>query len=233
LVWRVDVVSNGLEATQAANQFSYDLILMDCQMPEMDGLTATRLIRSRMAGELPIIALTANAFKEDEEQSRAAGMSDFMTKPMTIDALRLMLLNWLPQFFALGDSSSNESSAKPAVPEPTTESEPRTEQQSIRAKIQELTELMGADTVAQLLALFKTETERGIAKAREQLQTGDLDGLRKTAHRLAGAVLGIGAEPLARQCIKLQDMAHSGNRDEAGPLLSQIVTHAGRVLTQL
>ena len=230
---RVDVVSNGLEATQAANQFSYDLILMDCQMPEMDGLTATRLIRSRMTGELPIIALTANAFKEDEEQSRAAGMSDFMTKPMTIDALRLMLLNWLPQFFALGDSSSNESSAKPAVPEPTTESEPRTEQQSIRAKIQELTELMGADTVAQLLALFKTETERGIAKAQEQLQAGDLDGLRKTAHRLAGAVLGIGAEPLARQCIKLQDMAHSGNRDEAGPLLSQIVTHAGRVLTQL
>jgi len=160
-------------------------------------------------------------------------MSDFMTKPMTIDALRLMLLNWLPQFFALGDSSSNESSAKPTVPEPTTESEPRTELQLVRAKIQELTQLMGADTVAQLLALFKTETERGIAKAQEQLQAGDLDGLRKTAHRLAGAVLGVGAEPLALQCIKLQDVAHSGNRDAAGPLLSQIVEHAGRVLAQL
>ena len=142
-------------------------------------------------------------------------------------------LLYTSQFFALGDSSSNESSAKPTVPEPTTESEPRTELQLVRAKIQELTQLMGADTVAQLLALFKTETERGIAKAQEQLQAGDLDGLRKTAHRLAGAVLGVGAEPLALQCIKLQDVAHSGNQDAAGPLLSQIVEHAGRVLAQL
>jgi signal transduction histidine kinase/CheY-like chemotaxis protein/HPt (histidine-containing phosphotransfer) domain-containing protein len=229
---RVDVVSNGLEAIQAAHQFEYDLILMDCQMPEMDGLSATREIRRSSKGHSPIIALTANAFKEDEENSRAAGMSDFMTKPMTIDALRLMLAKWLPQFFTLGENSSLDSAAHPVVTMPT-ELAPRSELQMIRDKRQELTELMGEDTVAQMRTLFKTETVRSIASAKAQLQAGDLEGLRKTVHRLAGAALGMGAELLAKHCLRLQEAARTGNQDASGPLLAQIAEQAERVIEAL
>ena len=229
---RVDVVSNGLEAIQAARQFQYDLILMDCQMPELDGLSATREIRRMSSGHSPIIALTANAFKEDEEHSREAGMSDFMTKPMTIDGLRLMLAKWLPQFFTLGDYSSLESAAHPVVTLPA-EPVPRSELQMIRDKRQELTELMGEDTVAQMRTLFKTETARSIAVANTQLQAGDLEGLRKTVHRLAGAALGMGAEVLAKQCLRLQEVARTGNQDASRPLLTQIAEQAERVIEAL
>ena len=81
------VVTDGLQAVQAASETEYDLVLMDVQMPEMDGLAATRSIRARRFAQLPIIALTANAFPEDVKMCREAGMSDFLAKPLRKAAL--------------------------------------------------------------------------------------------------------------------------------------------------
>ena len=85
-----DAVVNGREAVQMWERFPYDLILMDCQMPEMDGYEATALIRSREAGSahIPIVALTANVMKGDEEASRRAGMDGYLAKPVNLEALR-------------------------------------------------------------------------------------------------------------------------------------------------
>ncbi len=94
---RVDVAGNGCEGVQMSALFPYDLILMDCQMPEMDGLEATRHIRARggLHATTPIIALTANAFESDRQACLRAGMNDFLSKPITLAALRQTVSRWL------------------------------------------------------------------------------------------------------------------------------------------
>ncbi len=97
---RVDTVGNGLEALSALEQFPYDVVLMDCQMPEMDGFEATEVIRSqkraKIPSKIPIIAMTANALSGDKERCIAAGMDDYISKPVNINVLNKILQKWLP-----------------------------------------------------------------------------------------------------------------------------------------
>ena len=94
----VDVANDGVEAVERASQARYDLILMDMQMPRLDGLQATRLIRHLPDYErTPIVAMTANAFAEDKERCLAAGMSDFIAKPVNPEVLFAILFNNLEQ----------------------------------------------------------------------------------------------------------------------------------------
>ena len=94
---RVDVARNGLEALAAARLHHYDVVLMDCQMPELDGFEATRRIRAHggPCAEVPIVALTANVLPSDREACLAAGMNDFLGKPVKLDVLRATLQRWL------------------------------------------------------------------------------------------------------------------------------------------
>lgn len=92
----VDIAANGQEAVERFRSGAYDLILMDMQMPKMDGLTATREIRHFLSGHpLPIIAMTANAFDTDQENCIAAGMDGFLSKPCRPNDLYACLLGWL------------------------------------------------------------------------------------------------------------------------------------------
>jgi CheY-like chemotaxis protein len=96
-----DTANDGREALQRAQAIAYDLILMDMQMPVMDGLAATRAIRALPGGAaMPILALTANAFAEERAQCLAAGMNDFIMKPVNLGALYASLLKWLDQGLA-------------------------------------------------------------------------------------------------------------------------------------
>jgi signal transduction histidine kinase/DNA-binding response OmpR family regulator len=105
LGYRADVVANGLEAVDAVARIRYALVLMDCQMPELDGWEATAMIRkeeaSRGSQHLPIIAITANAMPGDREKCRKAGMDDYLAKPVMLEEIRVVLARWIP-----GHSSS-------------------------------------------------------------------------------------------------------------------------------
>ncbi|MEQ1844390.1 MAG: response regulator, partial [Nitrospira sp.] len=105
LGYRVNVAASGREAVESLARISYDLVFMDCQMPEMDGFEATRVIRSQEANllqavgkspHLPIIAMTANAMQEDRDRCQAVGMDDFLSKPVTSQSLTAALNRWLP-----------------------------------------------------------------------------------------------------------------------------------------
>ncbi len=108
LGYRVDVAANGLLAVEALSRCPYDLVLMDCQMPEMDGYEATRRIRAREGDQrhTPIIAMTAAATKDDEDKALSAGMDEFVTKPITIEALAGVLKRWLA---AAGDEAGEKT----------------------------------------------------------------------------------------------------------------------------
>jgi CheY-like chemotaxis protein len=93
----VEIVDNGAEAVARASEGNWALVLMDLHMPGMDGTETTRLIRERLEGRpLPIVALTASVRSEDRERCLAAGMDDFLTKPVRRDDLRACLAKWLP-----------------------------------------------------------------------------------------------------------------------------------------
>jgi CheY-like chemotaxis protein len=98
---RIDVAANGQEAVTMLAQFAYDVVFMDCQMPEMDGFAATTAIRQRESstgGHVPIIAMTANAMQGDREACLAAGMDDYISKPVTFDLLIAVLQKWVPPY---------------------------------------------------------------------------------------------------------------------------------------
>ena len=106
----LDIVSNGVEAIEALSKTDYALVLMDCLMPVMGGAEATRLIRSGSTNarnpEIPIIAITANAFQANAETCKLAGMNDYITKPVSAAALREAVQKWAEAQFDEADSTN-------------------------------------------------------------------------------------------------------------------------------
>jgi len=197
LGYRADTASDGAEAVAALRQVAYDIVLMDVQMPVMDGIEATREIRrSKLAGPQPrIIAMTAGALRGDEARCRAAGMNDYLAKPVALEDLAAVLRSAL-----LGIRA--EASVKVDDRSP--------ERGMIAARLRSFVDDLGLDFVGELTAAFVASAPTHEASLRELLRSGDARALARAAHSLKGEASNLGAQRLPRACAALEQAATSG-----------------------
>ncbi|MGK5073436.1 response regulator [Janthinobacterium sp. ZB1P44] len=234
----LDVVCarNGEEALQAAQAEDFDLILMDCQMPVMDGFAATAEIRRHEqqcghARVLPIVAITANALQGDREACLAAGMDDYLSKPFTQQDLGHTIARWITLPRAATVHHSEEPQALPEVPpEPPPEATPPSAatmsgQPLNRQALENIRALSRADGDALLervIEAFVGETPRQLIAMREAIAGADAEALRKVAHSLKSGSANVGADGLAQLCKEMEKLGRAGSTEGAAALLQQM-----------
>jgi CheY-like chemotaxis protein len=202
--YAADLASDGLQAFEALQRERYDVVLMDVEMPVMDGLEASRRIhREWPANERPrIIAMTANAMQGDRETCLAAGMDDYLSKPIHAHALAAALARCAPRT-ALQEREDG------AVLDD--------------AALEHLEATTGDPAfVAELLDTFLREAPALLASLRSAQQRGEAEQLRRSAHTLKSNARTFGAAPLAERCQALEGMAKAGTIDGAAQLVAQI-----------
>jgi GAF domain-containing protein/DNA-binding response OmpR family regulator len=216
LGYRADVAANGLEALEAVERQRYDLVLMDVQMPEMDGVEATRHILERSTdGERPwIVAMTAEVMRGDREGFLAAGMNDYVAKPIRPQEL-VAAITRTPSRGRVDEMAGAEA-ARPAV------------DPSVLAR---LAESMGGDDafVAELIDQFVTDSPALVTAARHGVEAGDADEVRRAAHTLKSNAATFGANELADRSSRLEAAAKTGTLDDGLALTEAIADELERV----
>ena len=207
---RVDVAGNGWEGVQAVRDLSYDAVLMDMRMPEMDGPTAARAIRALPGPmrDVPIIALTANAFAHDRDTCLAAGMNDFLAKPFSATALRAAILA------AVAEASPDAPAAPPTG---------RAEAQDVDlTQLGELVEACSQADATRFLGMFLQETEARLTRMRGAVAAGDLPALAIEAHSLKGAAATFSCPKLGAAAAALEAAADAGGGADVPGLLDEV-----------
>jgi CheY-like chemotaxis protein/HPt (histidine-containing phosphotransfer) domain-containing protein len=228
LGYRADAVLNGQEALEAMRKGSYDLVLMDCQMPEMDGLEATRHIRSGESGVLdpavPIVALTAHAMKGDRERCLAAGMNDYLAKPIKVEELAGALARWLGKGMEEGVGISPESSS----PVKSGETAPvEMGAGSAGAVIFDregfLKRVMGDAGLARELAeIFLSDMPGQVEQLKVGIATGDIRLAGQQAHRIKGAASNVGGVTLQKVAYSMEVAGKEGDLKRLGSLMPEL-----------
>ncbi len=224
---RVDLASDGVEALEVLARRRYDLVLMDCQMPRLDGFDATATFRAREEGQgkrTPIVALTAYALPDDRDRCLAAGMDDFMTKPVDLDGLRRALARWLPT----GPEGAPESITAPPVPRSTSTATPHPLD---LGRLEALRQL-GPEVVSEIARLFLDSAAGRVELIRASAVDGNWTALLATAHSLKGSAANLGAMGLQAQCVEIEAQARSGT-GVARDLIEAIEEEYARVQTAL
>lgn len=209
LGYRADAVANGREALEALSRISYDLVFMDCQMPEMDGYQATTEIRRREATtkHTPIVAMTAHALAGDRERSIAAGMDDHITKPVKLEELARVL----KIFFA------DSSKAVPSVKEPAVELSPPVD-------MERLHQALGDDPreISEILDLYCSQMGESLIKLDEAIIGGNAAIVDLVAHNCAGTSANCGMVAVVNHLHELERMGRENQLMEAAVLNVQV-----------
>jgi len=225
LGYRCDVSSNGKEALKALDMIPYDIVFMDCQMPEMDGYEATREIR-RIQGALkhtPIVAMTAEALEGDREKCINAGMDDYLPKPIQINSLKMVLEKYL----SLGEPDALSDKGSVETEQETDPTPP--------VDMERLMEVVAGDKEfeKELIHLFREEILLRRMSMEKALEAGDMETLRKEAHSAKGSSGNIGAANLQDIAAKLQHSAEEKDKEACRKFLAELIIEKERVLKYL
>jgi CheY-like chemotaxis protein len=228
----VDLANNGREAVEKARANRYDAVLMDIQMPELDGLQATaELRRDGRLADLPIIAMTAHAMSGDRERSLAAGMNDHVTKPIDPDSLFAVLLRWV----RLGEQQAG--STPPPQPEATTRraaAPPRIEELPGIDYATGLRRMAGNETLyGKLLRDFHRDYATSLDGIRAALQEDRLMDAARHVHTLKGVAGNLGAMELHRTAGELDSALRLGELGKVESLLPDVERELSRVIQGL
>ncbi|MCP9446487.1 MAG: response regulator [Nitrospira sp.] len=225
------LANNGQEALDALAEKTYDAILMDCQMPILDGFETTKIIRQREADagtaadataggthkagasrprRIPIIAVTANAMKGDREQCLAAGMDDYLAKPIQLETLRSVLDRWIPR----PALSPDRIDKRPIV-------------NHVDADTFDLADLeanLGGDhrLIRELVVLFMDRHQTRLAEIKTGLETGDATTVERAAHTLKGAAGNLRAGQVASVAGRIEELARQKRLEEVRPLVTEL-----------
>lgn len=234
----VEIADNGQKAFEAISdcleldsfQQPYDLVLMDCQMPVMDGFEATRKIRNweeqqAVIQRIPIIALTANAMEGDREKCLSVGMDDYMTKPFNLGQLGAILHHWLPLLAKENKSAyarQNESAVRSQSNDTSDKTEERVAQINVAAinKIRKLQRKGQPNVVVKVIKLFLENSQKTIFTLESAISKGDHATLHRSAYSLHSSCSTVGATDLAKVCSELEMLGKAGDSEKAQSRLS-------------
>jgi two-component system, sensor histidine kinase and response regulator len=210
--YSAEAVGNGIEVLQVLTRIDYDVVLMDCQMPEMDGYAACRKLRERENGgnHIPVIALTAHAMEGDREKCLAAGMDDYISKPVDVEELKRKLAHWLAR-------KRPRDNAASATADPVDMAMLRRVSDDDPEFMQELVELYLRETEVQIEALTRA------------IGAGTIREVEQIAHTLAGASIASGMCGVVGPLRELERMARAGTIAGADEVLEKTRTQIGRI----
>jgi PAS domain S-box-containing protein len=245
LGYRVVAVADGkevLDAVLKTNQ-KFSLLLLDCQMPEVDGFSASRIIRKAeltTGRHIPIVAMTANAMQGDREVCLASGMDDYVSKPVNIKDLREVLERWLGDAVVPGEIPA----IRPIAPEPAGSSEPTSATNAALIELQPAVdpaalaeiralETGGEDFLGPLIDTYLRESIELIAKLKEMVPEGNAEEIRRQAHKIKGSAANLGARCLADLCLQMETACREGRLEDTAGLAEQIEREFGRVTSSL
>lgn len=215
----VTIVANGRDAVTAGTKASFDVVLMDVQMPEMGGFEATALLRAheqQTGKHVPIIAMTAHAMKGDRERCLEAGMDGYVAKPVQVKEL----LQAIDDFVTTLGSAPTNGAAE--------EGESIVDEASLRERTDGDTVLMD-----ELIALFREDGPRLLAEIRQGLEARDAERVGRTAHSLKGSLGCFATPPVVEACLRLETQGRQGDLDGAAEAYSQVAAAVARLLPAL
>jgi CheY-like chemotaxis protein/HPt (histidine-containing phosphotransfer) domain-containing protein len=217
---RADVAASGVEAVEACARMRYDLVLMDCRMPLMDGYEATLVIRSvegSAAGRTPIVAMTASAMISDQERCLEVGMDGYLSKPVRLADLAEQVDRWIRR----------------ELPSPAAEADPAGDAPVLdEAQLAELASL-GPEVMAELVPVFLSETRDRLAEVRAAVLGGDAAGQASAAHALRGGAANMGGVRVALACRRLEEAGRAGQLADAQTGLLRLETEVAAMVEAL
>ena len=223
------VAHDGKQALDLIQNNQYDLVLMDCQMPNMDGFEATARIRQQFGATHTIIALTANATEDDRKRCIEGGMNDFLSKPYTIDQLRQKIHPWLSK-----GKNDSMNAVKSELVEPTLETNAKPALNPIwLEQIRELDTTGGNVLLHKILQAFLESAPNNMRQIEQAIINGDADSLRQSAHALKSSSGNIGAENLSALLKQLEADGRTGELTHAETLQKSLRQHYQQALTEI
>ena len=228
-----DAVANGLEALEALRRIPYDLVLMDCQMPEMDGYACAAEIRRQEDNghHLPIIAMTAHVMKEDRDKCLAAGMDDFLSKPVRVVHLEDVLTQWLTGSAVTAPETTPSVASDSPKDLPEEESADHSQFDGPPVDLEVFMEIAGRNPqrLRDLAGRYIKQTTEQLAKLRDAVATGAAPDIKRIAHSAAGSSAMCGMNPLVTLLRELERMGQTGQLVDTPRIYGRIAGEFERV----